>query len=207
MEILAERFKLHRVCDLPGVAASEPLESNIACVTFDDGYLDNYESALPVLERLRIKATFFIASGFLGKALPTFAGERAMMTAEHVRELAMLGHEVGAHTVSHPKLAKVPLTTASVEIGGSKRALEDLISWEVNSFAYPNGNYNDDVKALVGSLGFTSAVTTREGLVDVRPDWLALPRVWVNGNPGGVGFEKQVSPATRRYARMKGWRC
>lgn len=203
MEIISARFKLVRLCDLQEAIASEPEETNIACVTFDDGYQDNYEVALPILERAGIKGTFYIATGFLSKAFPTFMGPRAMMTPAQVRELATLGHEIGAHTVSHQKLTQVSLESARTEIDGSRHFLENLIGREVVSFAYPKGHYNSEVKALVGSLGFKAAVTTREELVDVHPDWLALPRVWVNGNLDGVGFEAKVSPATHWYAQMR----
>jgi len=91
MGMLTERFKIVRLCDLPKAMATEPPETNLACVTFDDGYRDNYERVLPVLEGKVIKATFFIASGFLGKTFRTFTGECAMLEARQVQELAALG--------------------------------------------------------------------------------------------------------------------
>lgn len=199
MELLTERFKIVRLCDLPKAMATEPPETNLACVTFDDGYRDNYERAVPVLESKGIKATFFIATGFLGKTSRTFAGEYAMLEARQVQELAALGHEIGAHTVNHPKLTKVPLETAWEEIDASKRFLEDLIQGPICSFAYPKGNYNRAVKELVKEAGFQAAVTVQEGLVDNQPDWLALPRIWVSSQLSAKEFEARLSPATRIY--------
>ncbi|MGH7770918.1 MAG: polysaccharide deacetylase family protein [Candidatus Binatia bacterium] len=204
MEILVRRFQVIRLRDLPAALASASADANIACVTFDDGYWDNYECALPVLERFGIKATFFIATGFLGKSFRTFAGEYPMMTAAQVRELAALGHEIGAHTVSHPKLTKVSLETARAEVEGSNRFLEELLATEVMSFAYPKGDYNQAVKTLLTALGFRVAVTIQEGLVDGNPDWLALPRVWVGNKLDLKAFEAKISPAMRWYAQLRG---
>ena len=203
MEVLTERFKVVRLCDLPEAMASSSSNANIACVTFDDGRSDNYDCALPVLERFGVKVTFFIATGFLGKTFPTFAGEYLMMTSAQVRELAALGHEIGAHTTSHPKLTKVPIETARAEVEDSKRFLEDLLGSEIVSFAYPKGDCNEAVKTLVGSLGFWMAVTIREGLVSESPDWLALPRVWISGSLSIAAFEAKMSPATRWYGRLR----
>jgi peptidoglycan/xylan/chitin deacetylase (PgdA/CDA1 family) len=85
-----------------------------------------------------------------------------MVTSAEVRELAAFGHESGAHTVTHPKLTKVSLGTARTEIESSKDFLEDFLHSEVVSFAYPKGDHNEAVRALLGPLGFKPAVTVRE---------------------------------------------
>jgi len=204
IRLLAESFKVVRLCDLPEAMASESSNANITCVTFDDGRRDNYDCALPVLEYFGIKATFFITTGFLDKAFPTFAGEYPMMTCAQVRELAALGHEIGAHTTSHPKLTKVPLETARAEVESSKRFLEDLLGGEVVSFAYPKGDYNEAVRALVRLLGFRMAVTIHEGLVSESPDWLMLPRVWISNTLDMGAFRAKTSPSVDWYARLRG---
>lgn len=204
IELLAESFKVVRLCDLPEAMASESPNANIACVTFDDGRRDNYDCALPVLEHFGIKATFFITTGVLDKTFPTFSGECPMMTCGQVQELATLGHEVGAHTTSHPKLTKVPLETARVEVESSKRFLKDLLGSEVVSFAYPKGDYNEAVRALVRLLGFRMAVTIHEGLVSGSPDWLALPRVWISNTLDMGAFRAKTSPVVDWYAQLRG---
>ncbi len=203
MELLRERFHVVRLCDLAGTMSRERPETNLGCVTFDDGYRDNYEIALPVLDQCGIKATFFIATGSLGGAFRTFAGGVATMTRDQVRELAKLGHEVGAHTVNHPKLTQVSRETASEEIGQSKAFLEQLLGTHIDSFAYPKGDCDQEVKELVQQAGFAQAVTIREGLVDGESDWLALPRIWVSARLSLKGFEARLSPATTMYRRLR----
>lgn len=201
MEMLVERFTTARVSDL--FRASPRDADNVVCVTFDDGYLDNYEVALPVLEQLGIKATFFVATGFLNGRMPTSVGEVPMMTSDHVRELANLGHEIGAHTKSHLRLTTIPLEAARREVAMSKEYLESLLGREVVSFAYPRGAFDEQVKTLVDSLGFRVAVTTREGLVGSDPDWLALPRVWISRTLSAGAFKAKTSPAVEWYARFR----
>jgi peptidoglycan/xylan/chitin deacetylase (PgdA/CDA1 family) len=206
MEFLQSRFQVVRLCDLAKAMEAQPPDTNLACVTFDDGCVTNYEVALPVLERLGIKATFFVVTGLVGKALRTFAGEVPSMDKEHIRELAALGHEVGAHTVSHVKLTQVPIETARAEVQGSKKFLEDLLGSQVVSFAYPKGAYNDAVKQEAARLGFRYAVTIREGLVSWQPDWLALPRVWISPRLSLSAFAAKVSSAVEWYEWIRGRR-
>jgi peptidoglycan/xylan/chitin deacetylase (PgdA/CDA1 family) len=206
MQLLKRRFNIVRLCELAETMAAVSPKDNLACVTFDDGCLDNYEVALPILECYGIKATFFIVTGLMGRSLRTSCGEVKLMHREHVRELAALGHEVGAHTVSHIRLTSVPLEAARMEIAGSKAVLEDLSGCEVVSFAYPKGEYDERVKAEVSASGFRYAVTVREGLVRQEPDWLALPRVWVSSRLSLHAFAAKVSPAVEWYGWMRGRR-
>jgi len=203
MELLTRRFRVVRLCDLAGTISREQPETNLGCVTFDDGSRDNYEIALPILEQFGIKATFFIATGSLGGAFQTFAGGVATMTRDQVRELARLGHEVGAHTVNHPKLTQVSRETASKEIEQSKTFLEELVGTRITSFAYPKGACDREVKQLVQQAGFVQAVTIREDLVDGESDWLELPRIWVAARLSLKGFEARLSPATTIYRRLR----
>ncbi len=201
MSLLAERFQIVRLRDL-AAAMSSAGPANVAVVTFDDGMRDNHEVALPILERLGLKATFFVTTGFVGGLFPASAGRCPMMTWSQVREVARLGHEIGAHTVSHVKLPQVSPEVATVEIRDSKRALEDALGTEVVSFAYPKGRLDERIVSMVGEAGFRWAVTTEPALVGPSPDWLQLPRVWVDRDCGPREFLAKVSPAETWYRRL-----
>lgn len=199
MRLLVERFKVVRISDLPLAVQDEPPGTNVAVVTFDDGCLDNYEVALPILDRLGIKATFFVVTGFLGKRIRTDAGERVFMQPSQVLDLFTLGHEVGSHTVHHAKLTQLSPAAARQEVEDSKKFLEDLLQAPIHSFAYPKGLYSPTIRRLVASVGYKVAVTTEPGLVSRRPDWLTLPRVWIQGSLSLSAFETRLSPATNVY--------
>ena len=203
MRFLGERFKIVRLCDFGAALTRESLNVDVACVTFDDGYRDNYECALPILDRCGVKATFFIATDFLGGFFPTFAGALPMMTGAQVRELAAFGHEVGAHTMGHPKLTQLSIHAAKAEIAGSKVFLENLLGCSLVSFAYPKGDFNPTTKELVRESGFSFAVTVRPGIVRDPFDCLTLPRVWINNAITAKGFHARLSPALDRYQSIR----
>jgi peptidoglycan/xylan/chitin deacetylase (PgdA/CDA1 family) len=103
-----------------------------------------------------------------------------MMSSHAVVALHRAGMEIGAHTVTHPILAKLALDEARREIEGSRTRLEALLGDRVGLFAYPNGKPGDDYRAehvrLVSDFGFDAAVSTHRGVADVRSDLLQLPR-------------------------------
>jgi peptidoglycan/xylan/chitin deacetylase (PgdA/CDA1 family) len=203
---LKDHFYIVRVRDLPKDLAKVKANWPIACITFDDGLLDNYEYALSVLENYNVKATFFITTGSIGKTHRTFYGEQPCMNAAQLREVASLGHEIGAHTITHPKLTRVTPQLAWQEIVGSKIALEDILGEAVLSFAYPKGDYNESVKGMVREAGFWFAPTTWEGLLDNAIDGLALPRISINPTMGWIQFRGKLSPGLEFYEGLRGRR-
>ena len=222
------------------------LPARAACITFDDGYADNYHVALPILQRHGLTATFFIATGFLDggrmwndtiiesiracslpvldlstlglgrHALGSLDDRRAamaaliaqikyrpvdaraaiteqlaqlagvqppddlMLTSNEVKVLRHAGMQIGAHTVSHPILARLTDEQARQEIEGSKRFLEQLLGERVGLFAYPNGKPGEDYTtqnvAVVRSLGFDAAVSTQWGTSGMGDDRFQIRR-------------------------------
>ncbi len=198
---LAERFRLLRLQDLPSVL-DDPSDP-VACLTFDDGYLDNFELSLPVLERYGAKGTFFLIASALGGRLRG-GGREALMTADHARELVARGHEVGSHTLTHTSLTTITVEDARREIADSRRVLEDLVSAPVTAIAYPFGRYDTTTESLVRDAGYRRAVTTREALIPDDPDWFALPRVSVNRDVGAIQFRAKLTPALAVYESWRG---
>jgi peptidoglycan/xylan/chitin deacetylase (PgdA/CDA1 family) len=189
---LKDRFRVIRLDEFSDELARDD-SRRIACLTFDDGYLDTHVHALPVLEKTGAKATFFLSSSFLGGRIRTRYGEMAVLTREHAEELIANGHEVGAHTVTHARLDHLPRSDAWHEIVGSKRSLEDHLGTEVTSFAYPKGRYNGEVLQMVSDAGFARAVTVEEAFVGSTPDWFQLPRIQIHGAMGQAQFRAKLS--------------
>ncbi len=115
-----------------------------------------------------------------GSTLP----DRLMMSKDQLNLLAQAGMEIGAHTVSHPILAKQLDKDAEFEISESRKVLRRLLGVPVTSFAYPNGrpglDYNESHAAIARNAGFDVAVSTRNGAVQYSTDRYQLPRygVW-----------------------------
>lgn len=224
------------------------LPARAACITFDDGYADNHDVALPILQRHGLPACFFIATGFLDGGrmwndtiiesvrrcrmdaldlgplglghgvveLGSVAGRRQaidllldqikyrpmeerqalvgrlaqlakvelpldlMMTSGQVRVLHQNGMQIGAHTESHPILARTGDEDAWREIHTSRQTLEMLLQAPVALFAYPNGKPDQDYRAshaaMVRKAGFAAAVSTAPGVSTARSDLFQLPR-------------------------------
>lgn len=114
-----------------------------------------------------------------------------------VRTLHSQGFDIGAHTVHHPILNECTRAQAREEIGGSKEELEAIIGGRVHSFAYPNGRPNEDYGRehvdMVKALGYTSAVTTSNGVSTRSSDIFQLPRF----TPWGVSDERMTFQLAR----------
>lgn len=103
-----------------------------------------------------------------------------MMSSDQVLALRRGGMQIGAHTVTHPILARLEPDEALAEIAGSKRRLEALLDEPVKVFAYPNGKPHDDyVEAtvkIVRGCGFDAAVSTHWGAARPDGDFFQIPR-------------------------------
>jgi peptidoglycan/xylan/chitin deacetylase (PgdA/CDA1 family) len=139
-------------------------------VTFDDGFRDVFEHALPVLRARRLVGIQFLVSELLGKTneWQQRAGDivEPLMDEAQVRDWLGAGQEIGAHTQSHPRLTQIPLTQAREEIRASKKSLEDRFGIPIRHFCYPYGDWNEAVRDEVIAAGYRSACTTMRGIND-----------------------------------------
>jgi len=177
----------------------EPLNRRLA-ITFDDGYLDNFEHAAPVLERLGLPATFFIVSQWIGSdVVPWWDREQhprhPWMTWDQVRLLRRRGFDIGAHTRTHVDLGRIGGEVAHHEILGGRFELEQQLGEAVDLFAYPYGgpgNLADANRELVKAAGFRCCCSCHGGLTGAGADPFRLPRVAVSPwytSPPQFGFE------------------
>ena len=111
-------------------------------------------------------------------------------------ELNALGQggliEVGSHTVTHPFLSALPVSSQRDELQRSKAELEEILGYSVRSFAYPHGSYSTDTLPIVRETGFSCACSSVVDMVRPRTDRFQLPRMVVQ-DWNGEEFSRQLS--------------
>lgn len=102
------------------------------------------------------------------------------MTVDELKDLAALPHvTIGGHSHCHNLLDQIPLEAARESVAHNRALLEDWTGREIRHFAYPNGNHNADLRALMKEMGFTSATVLDNALAWTRDDPYALSRLGV----------------------------
>ena len=150
------------------------------CLTFDDGYRDNYTLAYPLLKRLGIPFTVYVTTGFIDNRLPMwwYPYQQLGMSSD---ELRLLDTDplctIGAHTVSHPKLDNLTRAQQYKEIAESKQTLEQLLGHPIHHFSFPHGAHNDDTLAICHELGFRTVVQSWGGPLRRGERPCPLPRI------------------------------
>jgi peptidoglycan/xylan/chitin deacetylase (PgdA/CDA1 family) len=167
-----------------------PLPAQPVAITFDDGNQDNYDLALPVLEKYHLSATFLIVTGWVGKP--------GHLTWNEIASMQQAGMHFGAHTVSHPYLPFLPRSLADWEIRASKADLEAHLGQPVLVFAYPFGHTSPVIARLVQLAGFGMALGTRPyHLAHTLAERFFLTRYGVYSWTSLSSFERHI-PAPAR---------
>jgi len=163
----------------------EPLNRHLA-ITFDDGYRDNFDNALPVLEKLALPATFFVVSQWIGSNVVPWwdaHGTQPWMTWDQVRELRRRGFEIGSHTRTHSDLGSITGPFALKEILGGRLEIEERLEARIDLFAYPYGGSQHMASAnreLVKAAGFRCCCSCYGGLTMGGDDPFDLHRIAIS---------------------------
>ena len=167
------------------LTSGQPVPDRWVCITFDDGYADNYQHAFPVLKRHGLPATIFLVTGKIDRD-PLF------LTQAQIHEMRSSGIDFGAHTVDHVSLSSLPPEEARRQIFGSKEQLERFGSDAPLHFCYPFGHYNATVEGFVRDAGFRTCCTEQAGTVGSGSDPLRLVRAGMLGTDTLHDFQLKV---------------
>ena len=167
--LVEEGFTTIDLYDLSmAVANNRPLPEKPVILTFDDGYLDNYQNSYPILLELGLIATFFVATGFVDAGNPNY------MDWPMIEEMSSAGMRIEPHSKSHRDLRDEDRAFLVYEIQGSQETIAAHLGYMPRYFAYPGGRYDDPVIEILTEREFWGSVTTVPGRwhsFDDRYEW------------------------------------
>jgi peptidoglycan/xylan/chitin deacetylase (PgdA/CDA1 family) len=164
-------------------------------LSFDDGYLDVAEEALPLLADRGFRATVFVAPAVVDgwARFNWYETQPPLLGWEEIVELDREGTlSFEAHSLTHPNLTALRDAAAREEIVGSKAALEARLGRPVQAFSYPSGLFGIRERELVAAAGFRCAVSCEPGLNTRATDRLALRRRQVDARDTLLDFRAKV---------------
>ena len=139
-------------------------------ITFDDGYLDNYVYAYPILKKYGFTATIFIITDFIER-------DKRYMNWEQIRTMQTDGFVFGSHSVTHTPLNQLNSEQLRRELIESGDEMEKQLGQRPCYFAYPTGDYSVKLGEQVKQAGYRAAFTIRYGQASMASNLYALERI------------------------------
>ena len=154
-------------------------------VTFDDGYADNFLVAAPILTQMKIPATFFVTTGFIGSTIVPPWDDRLRvpqhwMNWEQVRVLHAQGFEIGCHGDRHLSLSATEPEVIYIDLETSREKLNRELGVRIGLFAYPfggRGDISERSREIVQKIGFDCCLSCFGGVNPATSDPYHLRRV------------------------------
>ncbi len=191
-------ISLEELVDL--IESRQEIPAKTVVLTFDDGYKDNFTHAFPILEKYQIPATLFIITNEVGRP------QDDRLSWEQIQQMQDSGLIFfGSHCVGAEPLINIESEQdLKYQIFASKKILEEKLGGQVNLFSYPEGFFDDQIRALVVQAGYKGAVATNPGPDYPDDDLFALKRLRISENAANL-FVFAVE-SSGYYTFMKEWK-
>jgi peptidoglycan/xylan/chitin deacetylase (PgdA/CDA1 family) len=160
-------------------------------LTFDDGYADTFENALPILQEFGFTATVFPVLATAG-SFSWWESDPALraplLTRIQMRSMEDAGIEFGSHTLTHPRLTLTRDDELSEELARSREVLASIVSRPLPVLAYPYGDVDERVKRATRDAGYAAAFSVGSGPLDLRADPFEIRRLSVSNATNDLEF-------------------
>lgn len=173
----------------------QPLPPRPIVLTFDDGYADFIERAVPIMNEHGFPATVFVTTGWVHDIGLNAAGTSPdrMLAWAQLAELTAAGFEIGAHSHSHPQLDQVSGPRLRAELADSKHILEDRLGYPIDSLAYPYGYSTKRVRAVAREVGYRQAATVTNTIAAPDCDPFRVPRLTIRRSTSSSAFARTTN--------------
>ncbi len=129
-------------------------------LTFDDGFVDLYKFAFPILIEENVPAIIFVVSGYAGKKNDwevTMGKSFTHLSWSEIQEIHKYGITIGSHSHLHPDYSRSPLDVVKKDMQISLEVISDKIGERVKYLSYPFGRIRESEKELAGKAGYKNA--------------------------------------------------
>ena len=164
-------------------------------LTFDDGFRSWLTDVTPLLQRLGVRATFYVSTGLLGRQHSQVAGDEGrLLDGDEAKALAETGMELGSHARTHRDLRGLGDDELAAELQESKAVVEKITGRPCRTLAYPYGLYDDRVTHAAATAGYELAFGWLPG--SWKP--LAAPRLPAPPRHGALRLALKLAGLRRR---------
>jgi len=201
------RLRSGGLADLAALAEGRKIEPSVF-LTFDDGFRDNYETVMPLLREHGHRAFVFVLPPLVDGGAPLnwpevaadavkYPSSMRSVTWPMLEEMKESGFEVGAHTLSHPRLLRLDREALREELSESRRRVKERLG-SCDTLAYPFGEWSPQVATAARECGyrFAFSLPSKTGQRLATP--LSIPRINVDYRDDGRRFAAKLSPSFRR---------
>ena len=174
-----------------------------AAVTFDDGFQNIVDNALPELRMRGIHATLFIVTESLGsnRAWEHRGGDdtrhEQVMCAEQLSKIEPELVSIGSHTMTHPFLPSIDKNQLDLELAGSRNKLKEITNRDVKLLSFPYGAFNQSIIESCRQAGYERVFTALPLFAMSEPNEFVTGRVGTAPTDWPIEFRLKLSGAYR----------
>lgn len=185
-----------------------PLPKKPILLTFDDGYVDNYTEAMPLLKHYKMNAVVFPIANWIGKdnnwenfhKKPT-----KTMTWNELSAWRDNGLQIEGHTFNHPFLTNCTQEQLCIELSDSRAVLESNLQMPIDFLCYPYGFFNTETVSAVKAAGYKGAFAIFDHVSLWKLNLYALPRIPIPSHQSMWEFRLKVSSLHLLFVAMRKW--
>ena len=180
-----------------------PLPEKAVCITFDDGYKDNYTNALPILQKYNFSATIYLVAAHVGESAKwdgEIGEQLPLLTWAEIREMQEHHIEFGSHTRTHVELDKIPTEQIEWQVCTSKHIIEENLGRKIHTIAYPYEQFTQEVQDMAKQCGYIAACGTSH----MSETYFNLWRVEIGkADTDFSRFQRKLSPLWKPLTQVK----